>query len=399
MPRFDFVSPGAAASAEIQKLLATRAITKRQALLDQLAQEDLQHKWADQLAGQDINKRNATVNELNAQTNATGEGRLGRVADDEILRAGIPFIPQDAPEESITDEALKRYLKPKGAFIPAPGQTPVTSSRVFGPGGVPLESDNDVELVGASQAPVGGLRIFAGNAAQQKERADDARRAAALVDPDIASNEGLRQTVKLSGVGVNTNPTAHIGPAPVQHVIKPGGGAAPSIPLGRNDPNPIELNYQPLGPAIYAPAPYNATDLKGNKVVIVGTPEQIAQKSAEGYTNIQKIGTESNVLPSINSQQLLKGLVDAAKIPNATRRAEAEGTAKSAIRAWAAERGASEAVMDDVDNIMATIAKFEATGNQPPTITEIMRTPEIAALPQREQAQIRSLITSLSGAQ
>src|SRR3990167_6752317 len=132
MPTFDFKSPGYAASQAIQELLTQRAIEKRQAMIDQLAEQDMRKKWANQdtqneferqrlgYEGQDVGfcGRNVAVNEGQLGVNRdTANANIANQAADN-LRANVPLIPQGRPPESITNEDQRKFMEGLGLFVP-----------------------------------------------------------------------------------------------------------------------------------------------------------------------------------------------------------------------------------------------------------------------------------------
>src|SRR3990167_9580799 len=99
MPRFDFRSPGSAAAAGIQELLLQRRQEERQAMLDKLNADNMQHGWKTADAQVDIAKRGAAAAEGHLGVSRDAEARAARQLDDDIAARQYGEIPENAPIE------------------------------------------------------------------------------------------------------------------------------------------------------------------------------------------------------------------------------------------------------------------------------------------------------------
>lgn len=251
MPRFDFRSPGASAAEAIQELLTQRKMEARQAMLDKLSEENMQHQWKASDAQIDIATRGQKIaedrerREADAQTETTWRNQIGDLPDD----ANLESLKESNPE--LYNELVKRNMRRV-----EPSKTPMVSSATSyspTPKMGPLSDDELAnEALGAAtniEAPtqagpeIPGGEFFVGTKDFQKQRRREAEYDRIMQNPDFAKADELTKAMMLAKIDEKFNIPESAIAGPRRVIPIPPGSRTP-VELGPRD-QAIEMNYPP----------------------------------------------------------------------------------------------------------------------------------------------------------
>lgn len=190
MSRFDFVSPGAAATDAISKALIEQEVQRRQAVQDQLAQEANQR--ANAAARLDDEVRRAQLQQLGderaASTAKTNTDAAAKIAS--LLTVGSTVDP--ATEATLAKGGMGMLVAPK-TTLPTDASAATTAT----PGDTAAVSTPTVAMPATAAAPT-GEKVYTGTPDQQaKERARSLMEQIRN-DPQYVKNPGVQTALRLA---------------------------------------------------------------------------------------------------------------------------------------------------------------------------------------------------------
>lgn len=407
MPRFDFRSPGAAAAQAIQELLLQRRQEERQAMLDKLNADNMQHGWKTADAQVAIAERGAATAEGHLGVSKEAEARAARQGQDEIESRQFGEIAEDTPIESLS-EVLQKRAEAAGRVKTLPPVTPyTTTATTYSP--IPkmgplsddelaqeaLTSAQDVSAPEQAGPEIPGSRVFIGDADYRKtQRQEDALKSYLQAHPEMQTeNPELFSVLSMRAGGVDiTPPPSLLEPPPSASLFGPTDRGLKKLPRGGEA---HVQGYEPRLPAAALPQMYQVYDAEGN---FKGSDNFSLEEKDKFQLDhpgwaLRGVNYKPEAPTPIVDKTLYTNLVNAYRIPARNRREEAVAAAHAAIRAQASERASAE-VVDAVEQGLADLAKYDAAGRARPPMETFMKSFE--GYSPTELQQIRSLLESLS---
>lgn len=237
---FYTMTPGSAVADTLQDILARRKAEARQAMLDKLNEQNMQHNWSNQ---------DAQLALQNKQ-----EGRLGENQTHDNLIADANFIPDTADPASLNPK-LHDFLKGTGAIHTEPGVTPSVSSGYVDETGAEHQ-DSTVTL---PKTP--DREVYAGSKAYQTSQRAKADIGDLAKNPDFAKMDPLHQVLMGAQAGVQLPGEALGGPGKLRVVDPRNAGAMNGQEIGSKD-KVVEIGYPPQAPQMSTQ--WIGNDEKGN---------------------------------------------------------------------------------------------------------------------------------------
>ena len=268
MPRFDFQSPGSAASDNIEKFLLERRAEQRQALLDQLNSEQVRHGMKTADANLDINRGNLGINQ-------SAEQRAKERDLEDTLQKRLALASDKADPSSFTPE-LYSFAKGIGRIQPTAAATPsiTTSTMIAPPEGASPEAleeyAKNLESQPVQQETSSGPQIPAGERFVGSQDYEKEQRVRGYLDkliadnPEIAQNKELMQSLMIQQAGGDVD-TKLLGSRKA-FIYDHTGKLKNTQELGLNDE--IKTLPQPyMMPAWGAPKAYQEMDIRTGRVI------------------------------------------------------------------------------------------------------------------------------------
>lgn len=223
---FYTMTPGSAVADKLTEILTKRKEEQRQAMIDALNKQNLEHGWANQ---------DATLSLQRDQ-----EARLGRGQDHDDMVSDVGLMP-DVADPSSFDPKHHDYLKGIGRIQTRPGLTPSVSSSYGAAGG-------DVVDEGATVGQKEPDReVYLGSNKYEEGERQKADIGELVGNPDFKNLPSLQQALIGAQHGVNI-PGEALGKPGRLRVVTPDNAASMNGTEWNPHDHAIEQGYPPNGP-------------------------------------------------------------------------------------------------------------------------------------------------------